>query len=318
MKTVIANAKLRHLHILLGTRVAKLFSALLLLSISLPSLAQSDERWFSIQVIVFERLKNNAHLEHWPVPQNLAFPQPRLFFPSDSNALSASGIQEMEFSGPLSEALQKLNRSSAYRVLTAKQWQQSLLPKKQAPHLVFKGGQQVAGRYELEGSLQFSVERYLHLNANLWFTEFAADGEVSDSYVAPANLQLDTGTFGNEETSEPESETVAPAWTLPALPEPPLVSLLDQTDEMPANNDELSDAAASDLAEENLAEHEATETISTDIIPAWPIERIVTLQQQRRLRSTETHYIDHPLLGMLVHILPVETAPASNSEDDIL
>ncbi len=38
------------------------------------------------------------------------------------------------------------------------------------------------------------------------------------------------------------------------------------------------------------------------------IKRIVKLNQERNMRSNEIHYIDHPLLGIIVKIVPVETS----------
>jgi len=38
------------------------------------------------------------------------------------------------------------------------------------------------------------------------------------------------------------------------------------------------------------------------------VKRIVKLNQERSMRSNEIHYIDHPLLGIIVKIIPVETS----------
>jgi hypothetical protein len=38
------------------------------------------------------------------------------------------------------------------------------------------------------------------------------------------------------------------------------------------------------------------------------IKRIVKLSQERSMRSNEIHYIDHPLLGIIIKIVPVEKA----------
>jgi hypothetical protein len=35
--------------------------------------------------------------------------------------------------------------------------------------------------------------------------------------------------------------------------------------------------------------------------------QIVTLREKRRMRSKETHYIDHPLMGILIRMLPLDT-----------
>lgn len=37
------------------------------------------------------------------------------------------------------------------------------------------------------------------------------------------------------------------------------------------------------------------------------IKRIVKVNQERTMRSTEIHYIDHPLLGIIIKIIPYET-----------
>lgn len=42
--------------------------------------------------------------------------------------------------------------------------------------------------------------------------------------------------------------------------------------------------------------------------PDYLIKRIVKLNQERSMRSNEIHYIDHPLLGIIVKIIPVETS----------
>jgi hypothetical protein len=43
------------------------------------------------------------------------------------------------------------------------------------------------------------------------------------------------------------------------------------------------------------------------------IKRIVKLSQERNMRSNEIHYIDHPLLGIIVKIVPVETSSAKSN-----
>ena len=63
-----------------------------------------------------------------------------------------------------------------------------------------------------------------------------------------------------------------------------------------------------------LPEPELDDTIeeATDIIqeqevlgPVYPYRHAVLLQQARRMRSTEVHYIDHPLLGVVAKLTPL-------------
>ncbi|HEY9032743.1 MAG TPA: CsiV family protein, partial [Pseudomonadales bacterium] len=37
-----------------------------------------------------------------------------------------------------------------------------------------------------------------------------------------------------------------------------------------------------------------------------PLANVAVMRQQRRLRSREIHYIDHPLFGLVVEIRPFE------------
>lgn len=43
------------------------------------------------------------------------------------------------------------------------------------------------------------------------------------------------------------------------------------------------------------------------------IKRIVKLNQERSMRSNEIHYIDHPLFGVVVKIVPVETSSTKSN-----
>ena len=43
------------------------------------------------------------------------------------------------------------------------------------------------------------------------------------------------------------------------------------------------------------------------------INRIVKLNQERSMRSNEVHYIDHPLLGIIVKIVPVEMSDVKSN-----
>ena len=48
------------------------------------------------------------------------------------------------------------------------------------------------------------------------------------------------------------------------------------------------------------------DTTSTTEPTTHYVSRIVKINQQRSMRSQEVHYIDHPLLGVIIKIIPVE------------
>jgi hypothetical protein len=41
--------------------------------------------------------------------------------------------------------------------------------------------------------------------------------------------------------------------------------------------------------------------------PAYPYRHAVALQQKRRMRSKEIHYIDHPMLGLIIKFTPLRS-----------
>ena len=44
--------------------------------------------------------------------------------------------------------------------------------------------------------------------------------------------------------------------------------------------------------------------------------RSARIQQSRRMRSNELHYVDHPMLGLVVKVIPVETEADLFPADD--
>ena len=50
-----------------------------------------------------------------------------------------------------------------------------------------------------------------------------------------------------------------------------------------------------------------TSAAEADKAQDYLIKRIVKMSQERSMRSNEVHYIDHPLLGVIIKIIPVET-----------
>jgi len=47
----------------------------------------------------------------------------------------------------------------------------------------------------------------------------------------------------------------------------------------------------------------------TPAVPDFVPTQLVRLQESRRMRSSELHYIDHPMLGVIAKVLPIENVP---------
>lgn len=131
------------------------------------------------------------------------------------------------------------------------------------------------------------MERYLHANANLWFTTF--DEPVEPDQSVP------------EEAASDRDAKARYDWSKDSYRD-------DETDE---EWDEFEQDFNEDFDEPMTL---PTPPWSIDYTgPQEPITRVVTLRQKRRMRSKETHYIDHPVIGILIHIEPLPDA--ANSED---
>lgn len=202
-----------------------------------------------------------GYAEYWTDRPELGFPDNLVRFPSESRNNSQPELfSELSFDGHLQKAKQKIQRARDQRVLFSHRWEQGLLDKEHAPYVYIRGGEREGPHRELEGSLQISVERYLHVKAKFWLTRFkSAEGSANSTYEAdPPIDQLDSDSaLGGFDELEP--------FTLPA---PPFTS-------------------------------------TGDLGSTPAVEQVFLFDQERRLRSKETHYLDHPVLGMLIRIEPL-------------
>lgn len=258
--------------------------------------ADDEPRWFQVEVVVFARTTGGDGIEQWPRNIQLRYPfnweelrdpdEPRTALSSQRGDDPLSGQFDplpLDFERTpfyklppgerrLNNHAHAMDRQSAYRVLFHEAWRQPVLEQQRAPALLIHGGEQFGEHYELEGSITLSVARYLHLHTRLWHTEFEPN-------------------FGQ------------PRGTWPELPRRPNNRALPDTD--PDANQwqrpwDSSRSSAWDLSLNTHSSHQ--DFLQEDYLPS----RIVALTQQRRMRSRELHYIDHPLFGMLIEITPYE------------
>lgn len=274
---------------------------------------------YQIEVILFERTAATGD-ESWPKNLTLEYPQPwqRLFNPQEEAARQAALAQEdslrlsddflrtlaqesvqlqaeatttgtgapppeatattatlpefFAFLPPEKRGLQKtreaLDRSHQLRVLFHETWRQPLTAIEQSPALILHGGNRYGAHYELQGYIHLGISRFLHLHTNLWFTHFAPNhGQTPEHW--------------------------------PSLPEEPA--------ELSSSEQEKTEAETTEADARSSEEWPADPTMGVDANLAeapYVINQIVTLQQKRRLRSGELHYLDHPRLGVLIKMTP--------------
>jgi hypothetical protein len=278
----------------------------------LMSGAAASEPIYQVEMIVFERTSPPS-AEAWPKNLELTYPQywQRLFDPQQelerqrtaateahpgdmpdsflqtleresAERRQSDGTAALAIAEPaslpeffaflpsekrgLQKAREALDRSATLRVLFHEAWRQPFTTLEKSPALILHGGHQYGAHYELQGYIHLGLSRFLHLQTNLWFTHFAPNhGQVSEHW--------------------------------PNLPEEPAsLSSSDQAEAPPDHTPEM----------EATSELEPWEGNYFADLPQEPyvVNQIVTLQQKRRLRSGELHYLDHPKLGILIRILP--------------
>lgn len=314
------------------------FTALLACLLPLTSLAQ-DPRWYRVELLIFAHENAGAvSSELWPAQPELAYPEVYRFlrdpareqansarWPDADSVVDERGIQtitvpepppeddgdprlaaediplvsapvepnaalepveeepaaaatlptafmqrsaaELEFRGKAAF----MQRSGRYVTLFHETWVQPVADRETALPLVIDRSGDEQDWPRLQGSVRLFLTRYLHLESSLWLN--------TDGSYLPGAWQMTPPPLG-------------PASLLVIEPPPaaPQEQLLD------------AEAEAGPL----LVEEAELETPTEEAVgPLYPWRHAVALAQSRRMRSNEVHYIDHPLLGLVVKLTPL-------------
>jgi hypothetical protein len=145
-----------------------------------------------------------------------------------------------------------------------------------APAILIHGGRTYGEHSELAGSITLSVGQLLQINTRLWLTQFEINyGQTPEDW--------------------------------PSLPESPYKlkqAILAQTETLDTQLLIPDEVDPWSLPIESLSES-ATEPAPEAYLP----QRIVVMDEERKIRSKELHYIDHPLFGLVIQLTPY-TPPA--------
>lgn len=214
----------------------------------------------------------------------------------DTDESQTGGIRFYEFLPESEKSLQAaqkaLNRHGNLRTLFHQTWLQALESGDNAPALILRAGNQYGSHFELEGSITLSVSRYLHIQTNLWFTQFVPNyGQPSDHWPALPTFPLFDHTDSVEQQVNTDNNASDSAW--------PKIDL-SRLETPPANGT----AALSNLPMNTAGNNSDYDEYSTLLEEPYLIKEIITMQQKRKMRSGELHYIDHPRLGLLIKIVP--------------
>lgn len=274
-----AYRSFKHLTTALG--ITTLLASMLVAQLSYAQAKPAGhEGWYQVELIVFAR-KNDTSQEHWPSNIKLRYPSDWVELKEISTAENSSVdlTKEAFYRLPESERqlnaqAQKLERNSRFQVLFHNAWRQVITNEKAAKSILIQGGQTFGQHQELEGSIRLSVATYLKLQTNLWYSQFDLN-------------------VGQEQTRQ---------W--PELPKQPNFLATPIAGLSLDSSLELEQA----LAVENQQWDNTLATPDNSNDPAnsdnYLTRQIILLQQSRDMRSSEIHYIDHPVVGIIVQVTP--------------
>ena len=169
-----------------------------------------------------------------------------------------------------------MQRSGKYRTLFHQAWVQPVTDQASTLPIILDRSGDTGQWPRLQGSIKLYLSRYLHLETNLWLN---TAGDYLPGVWRMPPPPLGPPSLIIEELPEPELDSLSGDWAgTPGQP-----SLLPEGEEgLP-------------LPEEDLG-------------PVYPYRHAVLLQQERRMRSKEVHYIDHPMLGVVAKLTPLTGA----------
>lgn len=267
-------------------------SSMTLLMLCMANTAYANTRhegWYQVEMIVFAR-RNPATEEQWPKTIKLRYPTRWVDLKDPNNtgatvsdpSTTTPVVNSIDFTTEawwqlpadmrnLNDHARKLERNANYQLLFHQAWRQQITNARQATAILVNGGKIYGKHHEFEGSITLSVATYLKISTNLWFSQF------------------DLNTDATALTSATEPETNTDAW--PEIPLRPnyAAGILPTGESTPVFMENETIDPGNLITEE-------TDTYS----PRWT----VLMKQERDMRSGEIHYLDHPLLGVIVRISP--------------
>jgi hypothetical protein len=205
------------------------------------------------------------------VPPEQALAEEPEILPLTPTPFTALAGSAMEFRGKAAY----MARTGRYEILFHESWVQPVASQERALPIVLDRSGDTLEWPRLQGSVKLYLSRFLHIQTNLWLNTM---GEYLPEYwqIPPAPLG-------------PQSLIIE----YPELPKIALEALA--SDESPPPIESI----------ESDGELSAEGDLALDTEPLYPWHHAVLLQQTRRMRSTEVHYIDHPMLGVVVLVTPI-------------
>ncbi|PMK03950.1 peptidoglycan binding protein CsiV [Vibrio sp. 10N.261.55.A7] len=270
---------------------------LLLFLVSMPTLAQ---RQFDIEVIIFERAVDAEKTsESWPMTQpEVDLSRAGKFSDADyRTSKQVAMLPAAEYQ--LSDQVKSLDKHAGFNVLVHKAWRQGDEGKAAAPVFHIQAGRDYSEAFNPDGS------------EKLAFTEETPiDGVIEESIDKPL-YELD-GKFQvyvqHYLYAETQLNLKRPSVRKVTFEDAPLSDDFVVED---LEGNALNATPDAIVVEDAIAVEDSIVVAGNmkDVSPKVEVEEFLKnyrMDQKRRMRSTETHYLDHPLLGIIIQVRRVE------------
>lgn len=287
-------------------------STLALVLLTATSYAQ-EERWYQVELLIFSH-ESGATAEQWEPLPALSYPKNGRFLIHPelvkSRAGAHGGISNVDELGrqtirpepenPAADIPQQgtpgaesaapvtptpfialpqrtaefygkaayMQRSGNYKTLFHETWVQPVADENTAIPLVIDRSGDSGEWPRLQGTVKLHIARYLHIDTNLWLN--------TQGQYLPGQWRMPAPPLG-------------PLSLIIEEPEPETPYYVSRNDNAPLQNTGIDG-----------------ELLPEETGPVYPWRHAVLLQQKRRMRSKEVHYIDHPLIGVVIKFMPLD------------
>ena len=211
-----------------------------------------------------------------------------------------------------------LNRQSHLRPLIHKRWRQPVPPRQQPQPLRFqleaseRAPLTLDGQNRIDGYLEITVARYLHVNADLWYHADSLGVEPTTIGHLPNTESADRNNAANANRQRPN--------TLGAIANDAVTADVingstqsDGQNDIAAGQDFGTRSAIVNPETTNDSVENSNEGLVHDGAP-----RYMQLSQSRRMRSGDLHYLDHPKIGIIIRIDPIAIPEALEEQRENL
>ncbi|PSW21139.1 hypothetical protein C9I98_04090 [Photobacterium sanctipauli] len=272
---------------------------LLLLAISWPSLAA---RQFDIEVIMFKRnIAPEQVSESWPDQQKPINLKGVVSF-GDSDRLAAKGITLMSPSDfELTPQYNKLKGHAGFTPLAHFGWRQGDLSRAAAPRFHLTAGKDFSDKYLADGTSKAEQQRREQ--------EAGTDGIVVVADNDP--VAIDEQSLSPEQIPEVAKEQ--PLYELEGMirvyVQHYLFTEINVDLREPGRREVIVGTEGMDefdpLSEDSNVQVGHLQEVKNKV-EVEEFLKSYRFEQQRQMRSGETHYLDHPLMGMVIQIRRID------------